>query len=200
MPFTLPVCVQTGSRHERNKEINEAIFASFRESLKDSYRSHSYFFPTDEKRIFRDSKTENIPYGSSTLGKAGSAIFCFHQGLRLRRKVFIPISWIADEAGKKGYFRPGKGTSPYLFDNYGLRRATDIQEIFDSFKVNAAPTVTLLLDNKIYNGVEGNYYVNVIGTDKNSHENFMVDDPAFSDTKSVSIEAMLKATKIAWIW
>lgn len=191
---------ETPARWEANKNINAMIMESLRESIKNQDYSipvvtkKRHFFPM----ITISEETKDIPYGSSTLGASGCAVFCFEQGLRVKEIAEIDISELAAEIARKGYYEPGKGTYHNLFDHMGLRRARHVQEIFDTILTESDnfPLITLLVRNKEYNGRNGKHFINISDYIDGK---FLVHDSSIG-RKFVSADEILNAIEVAWIW
>lgn len=185
---------ESKERYENNAAINELIAVALEESIE-------RFKPREEikdivvtYRVIPWAKNyEMIGGGKSRLDKYGSAVFCLWQGL-YTRNVEVLIGELVSELTRKKY---DSKTWHVIFDHMGLRRATSIDEIFDTLKCRRL--VTLLVKNSIYPNSKtgkGNHFVNLVGV-KNSK--FLVDDSK-AGRVAVDIKTMLQATEVAWIW
>lgn len=192
---------ETPARWDANKKINAMIMESLRESIKNQDYSipvvtkKRHFFPM----ITISEETKDIPYGSSTLGASGCAVFCFEQGLRVTEIADIDISELAAEIARKGYYyEPEKCTYHNLFDHMGLRRVSHVQEIFDTILTgtDSFPLITLLVRNKDYNGRDGKHFINISDY---SDGKFFVHDSSIGQ-RFVSADKILNAIEVAWIW
>ena len=192
--FWIPQREESKERYENNVAINELIAVAFEESIE-------RFKPREEikdivvtYRVIPWAKNyEMIGGGKSRLDKYGSAVFCLWQGL-YTRNVEVLIGELVSELTRKKY---DSKTWHVIFDHMGLRRATSIDEIFDTLKCRRL--VTLLVKNSIYPNSKtgkGSNFVNLVGV-KNSK--FLVDDSK-AGRVAVDIKTMLQATEVAWIW
>lgn len=192
--FWIPKREESKERYENNAAINELIAVALEESIE-------RFKPREEikdivvtYRVIPWAKNyEMIGGGKSRLDKYGSAVFCLWQGL-YTRNVEVLIGELVSELTRKKY---DSKTWHVIFDHMGLRRATSIDEIFDTLKCRRL--VTLLVKNSIYPNSKtgkGNHFVNLVGV-KNSK--FLVDDSK-AGRVAVDIKTMLQATEVAWIW
>ena len=193
-------------RYDRNKKINSLIQKSFEDSISEfleaPYPVYGGVIADDVFREWNSSKNKDIPYSSSTLGQSGCAVFTFHQGLRYSTKSVPTISTLAHVLASEEYYEPGKGTWHNLFDHWGLRRASDIKEVFDYFMltIKERPIVTVLVSNKDYpyseSGV-GSHFINLVGL---TCKGFLIDDPNQEDRLFLEFKKILPAIHIAWIW
>ena len=197
---------ETPTRYDNNKEINLLIEKMFKASVKDFLENTPENIPSmipekDDGRIFNSPEIDSIKYGESTLGNSGCAVFTFHQGLRLSRGLKkFHIDLLAVILASKNYYEVGKGTYHNLFDHYGLRRASDIQEIFDTLQYKNNPVVTLLVRNAEYMAndlTSGRHFINVVG---NTDYGFYVDDPQSPRRILLDFGEVVPAIDIAWIW
>lgn len=204
--FTLTPRQESPTRYDRNKEINRLIQDAFQNSIKEfletPYPVPEYSSTEDAERQWNDSKNRDISYTiHTTLGQSGCAIYAFHQGLRLERGYkSLTLPELADEVGCNNYYEPGKGTYHNLFDHFGLKRASDIHEVFDAFGILHKRVVTVLVANKLYPGTEstsGNHFINVVGT---TSSGLLIDDPNRERRIFLKFEKILPAMLVAWIW
>lgn len=201
---------ESHERYEANRSINELIEKSFKASVQDFLQTPSNYtvrYSTthyDRLREWNSPGNSIIPYASTHLGTSGCAIFVFHQGLRLQRVQLgfdpVPLAFLTDTIGKKGYYEPGKGTWHNLFDHYGLKRASNIQEIFDTLYIKEFPVVTLLVRNELYPEIDsttGAHFINAVGIAENG---LYIDDPNKSDRIFLEFEKILNSIQVAWLW
>ncbi len=199
--LNIPKREESPERYDANKAINELISDTFKKSVS----AYTANFPKEFEETHgtslmtkSNSKYGHIPYAEKTLGESGCAVFCFEHGLRTRG-IECNIEELAKEIGEKRYYFYGKGTYHNLFDHYGLRRASDVQEIFDALKMGKI--VTVLVQNKLYQfskSNEGSHFINIIGIDK--HGYFSITDPSISGIWKYPSRILLKAIRVAWIW
>lgn len=195
--FALPPREESPDRYDTNREINERIAAAFKKSVE------NFELPCKAKKEIIQTPIRtikaygNVPYGMSgkNLKQAGCAVFTFHQGLR-SRGIEVDLKTLAYEIDKKGYYHYDKGTYHSLFDHYGLRRASNVKEVFDNLQMSKI--VTVLVKNSVYYGNSNteSHFVNLVGTEGNQ---FIVDDSNFG-RKASKIETILEATRVAWLW
>lgn len=195
--INLPLRAEIQERYEANRYINELIEKAFNES-KERFDSENVPNSAIIKTPIRTVKAYgNVPYGLSgkTLKEAGCAVFTFEHGLR-SRNIQIELKTLAYEIQAKGYYLYGKGTYHMLFDHYGLRRASDVTEVFDNLQMGKI--VTVLVKNSVYYGDSSteSHFVNLVGIKDNK---FIVDDSNFG-RKASKIETILEATRVAWLW
>lgn len=208
--FTLPERRETPERYDANKIVNQAISDAFHTSLgkaKEMAANAVSEVPYEHSKMVLVSDVlksgvlaADIPYGVSTLGESGCAVFCLHDALTYARYAEyseLDIETVAQEVAAKGYYEPGKGTYHNLFDHMGARRATDIQEIFDALCTRTRACVTLLVRNKDYNGRSGRHFINIIYYD-GTH--FVVNDSSCERGLKVSVDTIFKSVDIAWLW
>lgn len=197
MTLRLPKREERSERYDSNAEINRIISECFKKSI-DNYTDDRAFVLADAKEILRDSEYGEVPYGGKTLKEAGCAVFCFEQGLR-SRGYQCKIESLAKEISEKGYYNYGKGTYHNLFDHFGLRRATDAQEINDA--LNLRKVVTVLVSNCEYTGgkiQKESHFINIVGKDYEG--NFFVDDSSLKERQKVDAETIFKSARVVWIW
>lgn len=202
--FSIPPRRETPERYDLNREINNLIQKGFKDSisnfLSNPYPVYDYAVKEDFDREWNSDKNINVPYGSSTLGESGCAVYAFHQGLRYRNGSVPLISDLARTLAEEGYYEPGKGTWHNLFDHWNLRRASDIKEVFDALDVKEFPLITVLVANKLYPASKsnsGSHFVNIVGL---VHEGFLIEDPSRKNRLHMRFEKILPAVQIAWIW
>lgn len=185
---------ESKERYENNAAINELIAVALEESIERFKSREEIKDIVVTYRVIPWAKNyEMIGGGKSRLDKYGSAVFCLWQGL-YTRNVEVLIGELVSELTRKKY---DSKTWHVIFDHMGLRRATSIDEIFDTLKCRRL--VTLLVKNSIYPNSKtgkGNHFVNLVGV-KNSK--FLVDDSK-AGRVAVDIKTMLQATEVAWIW
>ena len=196
LEFCIPQREESNERFENNAAINEIIAVAFQESI-EKFMLESDIKIKDIVATYRvipwARNYEMIGGGKSRLDKYGSAVFCLWQGL-YTRNVEVLIGELVSELTRKKY---DSKTWHVIFDHMGLRRATSIDEIFDTLKCRRL--VTLLVKNSIYPNSKmgkGNNFVSLVGI-KNSK--FLVDDSK-AGRVAVDIKTMLQATEVAWIW
>ena len=197
MTLRLPKREERAERYDANAEINRIIGECLKKSI-DDYIVDRTFVLSDTKGILRDSEYGEVPYGGKTLKEAGCAVFCFEQGLR-SRGYQCKIEDLAKEISEKGYYYYGKGTYHNLFDHFGLRRATDVQEINEA--LNLRKIVTALVNNCEYTGgkiQKESHFINIVGKDYEG--NFFVDDASLKERHKVDAETIFKAARVIWIW
>lgn len=199
MILGLPVREERPERYEANKEINELIEVAWQESVESFEGYPEENIPVITFKRIQSAETNGyVRYGTKTLYEAGCAVFCFAQGLQ-QRGVTIGIQELAKEIANKGYYYPGRGTYHNLFDHYGLRRASSVDEIFDVLK--SKKLVTFLVKNEGYpfsRSNEGSHFINIVGK---SGPNFIVDDSNSKVSRvNVDIKTLLQVTRVAWIW
>lgn len=194
----LPNRQETPEQWDNNKVVNQEIqhaWNASKENLDSTFDSD--ILAVTEQKICKASDYSSIPYGKngeSTLEKSGCAAFCFHQGIRTRGELNDIIS-IAKLISEKGYYYPGRGTYHNLFDHYGIRRATHVNEIMSA--LSCGHIVTLLVDNKLYgSALAESHFINIVGKER---ENFIVDDSRVGRTK-VELSTVIAASRVAWIW
>lgn len=195
--FKLPPREESSERYDTNRKINELIAEAFKKSVE------NFELPCKARNVIIQTPIRtvkaygNVPYGLSgkTLKEAGCAVFTFEQGLR-SRNIQIELKTLAYEIQAKGYYLYGKGTYHMLFDHYGLRRASNVTELFDNLQMGKI--VTVLVKNSVYYGDSSteSHFVNLVGIDGNR---FIVDDSNVG-RKASKIETILEATRIAWLW
>lgn len=153
----------------------------------------------DPDRIFRNSKVSKIPYGpTTTLGKAGCAVFVIHQGLRLNRNTEINIADLAAQIAELGYYCARKGTYHVLFDNLRCKRARSVQQMIDYLSTPEKPVATLLVKNPIYFGRDtGRHFINAVGI---TNFGFIIDDSECASRQTISYEKIVAACEGAWLW
>lgn len=204
--FKLTQRFENPTRYNSNKVINNLIQNAFKESIRKfldaPYPVSEYSSEADLERQWNCPKNQAIAYTiHSTLGQSGCAVYTFHQGLRLERNCKdLTLPELTDEIAYNIYYEPGKGTYHNLFDHYGLKRASDIQEVFDAFGINHKGVVTVLVSNKFYpksQSKAGNHFVNIVGT--TSH-GLLIEDPNFENRIFLKFEEVLPAMLVAWIW
>lgn len=202
--FGIPPRRETPERYDLNREINTLIQKGFKDSvskfLANPYQVFDYAVNEDFEREWNSDDNKDVPYGSSTLGESGCAVYAFHQGLRYRNGSVPRISNLACILAEEGYYEPGKGTWHNLFDHWGLRRASDIKEVFDAFDVKEFPLVTVLVSNKLYppsKSSSGSHFVNLVGL---VHGGFLIEDPSRKNRLHLDFNKILPAIQIAWIW
>lgn len=204
MATTLAPRPSTSDRWDKDKELNSLTEKFFKDSIEDFLSSHANVEAAipeiDNRRIWNSPEFQDTPYGVTTLGQSGCAVYCFFQAIRLQRgRTGESILDFASEVAQKRYYEPGKGTYHNLFDKFGLRRASHIQELFDTFLYKKG-IVTVLVRNAAYlenDATSGRHFINIIG---NTSSGFYVDDPNLSRTKLIPFEELLPAIDIAWIW
>ena len=202
----LSVRFEPSQRYDANTQINTAISAAFKDSLKTVILPAHELLPFPQiiytvDSAFYVSPTHSIDagdltYGDSTLAASGCAVFCFHQGLA-SQLIYADLDELADEIVSKGYYEPGKGKLHNLFDHYGLKRATHYQEIVDA--LSRESIVTVLVKNAAYHcdaKRTGNHFVNIVGYENGK---FWVDDPAIG-RRLCGFTQLLEAVLVAWIW
>ena len=208
--FILPERRETPERYDANKIVNQAISDAFHSSIVNRaevasnavaevpYEPSNMVLASDV--LASGTLAADVPYGVSTLGESGCAVFCLHDALTYARQSDYPeldIETVAKQVAEKGYYEPGKGTYHNLFDHVGARRATDIQELFDALCTRTRACVTLLVRNKDYNGRSGRHFINIIYFDGN---HFYVNDSSYGRGVKVDVGIIFRSVDIAWIW
>lgn len=196
---TLAPRKESPERWDTNRDINEMIAQAFKKSVK-SFNGSSVVSGPEVREIltisspYSDTVCGELQYGGKKMEETGCAIFCFHQGLETRLKEDIDIVQLAQEVEAKGYYEPGKGTYHNLFDHYGLRRATNYEEVLMTSSI-----CTMLVRNDKYHGDparKGNHYVNVVGF---NGDMAFVDDPAVG-RQATLVKDLFEAAIITWMW
>lgn len=208
--FILPLRKETHERYEANRLINQTISDAFHASLDVFVEQPNYPIPEvdyEQSRIVLVNDVlesgitaGDVPYGVSTLGESGCAVFCIHNALTYTRSSDYPnlsLETVAEEVASKGYYEPGKGTYHNLFDHLGARRATNVQDIFDALCTRKKAMVTLLVRNEEYNGRSGRHFINLVYWDGN---NFLLNDSSIGFGLKIDAETIFKCVDIAWIW
>lgn len=200
--FILPQRQESHERYEANRAVNTCISESFHASMVNVVSAMQTKVEVDfiPSNMVIASDAMDIPYGSSTLGVSGCAVFCVHDALTYARRSEyekLSIREVAQEVANKGYYEPGKGTYHNLFDHLGARRATDVQDIFDALCKREHAIVTFLVDNAVYNGRDGRHFINAVYY-KNG--DFIINDSSIGVTLAISAKTILQAVDIAWIW
>lgn len=195
--FKFPKREETPERYDSNREINNLIQEAFKRSVsKFSMHMENIAEVTDEQ-VKLSSDYFDVPYAEKNIGRSGCAVLCMEHGLRTRG-IQYNIEELAKEIGDKGYYFPGRGTWHNLYDHYGLRRASDVEEIFATLRMGKI--VTILLQNSVYvyGGAEtDSHFVNIVGVYEGN--TFIVDDPKFGRV-SASIQNIFEAARVAWVW
>lgn len=191
------------AREKANSAINEKIAQAFEKSVNDFIQSSmiskvkNYIeIVIRESILLQKGEFKNVPFGQSTLGKDGSAVFCIEQAL-YSRNIISNMYNLATEISRKGYYVPRKGARNCLFDYLGLRRISDVREIFD-FLTMKKPITALVKNTEYYSDDKrgGSHFVNIIGK---AGPAIIIDDSSVGRI-DVNIEKMLKAIQIAWVW
>ncbi len=195
------------TRYDNNAIINLVIERMFKTSVKNVLKNpNSIYLPNkiakpDKDRIWNSPEYGEIPYSSSNLCISGCAVYVFHQGLRLQRGLSdISIKELAEKIGSKGYYEPGKGTYHNLFDHFGLRRASSVEEIIENIASKENPVITVLVRNDDChwnNSKSGKHFINIMGSSGND---FFIDDPNEGQRLVIAATDLLPAIDIAWIW
>lgn len=200
--FALPYRRETSKRWDINQIINSSIEAAFRASVHEFDEAKfagSENFELNVPTILTAEQYKDVPYGGKTLGEAGCAVFVFEQGLHYRfGEPVMQIEKLAKYIANLGYYEYGKGTYHNLFDHYGLRRATHVDDVIDSLYMDKM--VTVFVRNCDYYPLEkneGSHFINLVGK---SMKHFIVADSEFPSTQVVPAIEIFKATRVAWIW
>lgn len=202
--FNISLRREEPDRYDQNREINTLIQKNFKDSvskfLENPYPVYDYSGEDDFNREWNSPKNKDIPYSSSTLGESGCAVYVFHQGLRYRKGSIPSIEQLAQILAENGYYEPGKGTWHCLFDHWGLRRASNIKEIFDTLDIKELPLITILVSNQLYpvsKSGSGSHFVNIVGVTQNG---FLIDDPNKENRLFLEFERVLPSVQVAWLW
>lgn len=150
---------------------------------------------------FEPKTSRDMGKDITTLREHDYAVICFHQGLMFRGKN-IDIETLTEAISIGGYYWPQKGTSPNLFDHYGLRRATSWLDIRDALENGHLVTC---LTEKLIESNDGPKYVNLVGGEKNNDMSIiLVEIPMESEHLlpylKYPMENMIQSIEIAWIW
>lgn len=200
--LNLPYCEEQKERYDVNCELNARIAQAFKESVNNFIQSDAVDFSMEvvppKEKILLQEEYKDVPYAEKTLGESGCAVFCFEQGLRCRGHK-IQLVPLTNEIADKGYYSFGNGTYHCLFDHYGLRRASDVEEVFAALTMGKI--LTALVRNSDYHEDEsavGSHFVNIVGI---KDYDFIIDDSSSNTGRQkVGITKMLKAIRIAWVW
>lgn len=205
----IPHALESLEVYEANKRKNAQIQEDFKASLTEDNLwkgmktpKHSIYIPS--KMVLRNGRVRNTPYGDSTLGEDGCAIFCIHNVLTAKYGIDIPIGELAEMCADQGYHVSGKGTRHNLFDHMGCKRATHVQEIFDCLSKESKAFVTLLVRNDAYHDDSertGRHFVNLVSYSymRGIRMYIRINDDSIGNNISKPMKTLL-ATDIAWIW
>lgn len=200
--FSLPERRETSKRWDFNQIINSSIEAAFRASIHEfdeAKFADSENFELSSPPILTAELYKDVPYGGKTLGEAGCAVFALEQGLHYRfGEPVMQIEELAKYVADLDYYEYGKGTYHNLFDHYGLRRATHVDDVIYALYMDKM--VTVLVRNCDYSPLEkneGSHFINLVGK---SGKNFSVADSQLDTQINVPAIEIFKATRVAWIW
>ncbi len=193
---------ETSRQWDINQMIEAAIAVAFSKSIgefDEETAKNSEDIVIDIPKMLWSEDYKDVDYGGKTLGEAGCGAFCFEHGLHFRFGTpAMPMADLAKYLADLGYYEYGKGTYHNLFDHYGLRRATHVNEVLNA--LDCSKIVTVLVRNCDYSKIEkkeGSHFVNLIGK---KGANFIVADPSLPEPVEVSMKEIFKATRISWIW
>lgn len=207
--FKLPHAQEEPSVYDANKLKNDKIQEAFKASLTEGNLlkgvktpKYSSYFPS--QMIMNSGATKSIPYGETTLGEAGCAIFCVHNVLTAKYGIQISIEELAKMCADQGYYVSGKGTKHNLFDHLGCKRAENVQELFDALSNHPKAFVTLLVRNADYHNDPnrtGRHFVNLVSYiyQKGIQMHIRINDSNIGNSVIMPVNTLL-ATDVAWIW
>ena len=122
----------------------------------------------------------------------GHAVCCFIQGLSLRNNTTYPQEFLKKICTKlKNYFE-NEESVPMLFDDHGLRRAYDVQEVFETL---ARGSIATCLFNHYKFGTAFTY-VNAVGF---AEDGIVIDDPLRGKIQ-LTFSEFVKSIHRVWIW
>lgn len=186
---------------KKNQEVNRLIENQFNQSVKRFTIGTRYGCPAKINNISSAYDYEDVSYGESTILQDGAAICCLQQALEFVTGKEYNLSKLAYDVAR--FYDSEEGTCPYLFDYFGCRRATDIQELIDTLMRNSIITCHVANNftqiNNVYRHKENSRrkYVNVVGM---RGQKVIIDCPYEGRITSMEFLDFAHSIYTAWIW